>query len=193
MGRTTGRSPEDTRRLVLDAAAREICREGIRTSLDTIAQRAGVSKGGLIYHFPSKEALHVALVAEEVDGWRELVEHEVDPDDHGPGRLTRAYVRASLAPFDGEDARERFRLFAQLSTVPAAVRMAEEDDRRWQRELEADGVPQATRVLVVAAADGVGGPPLWVAPPSDEVRARLLADLLAMIDAAVAEAPVSEG
>ncbi|ATE55939.1 MULTISPECIES: TetR family transcriptional regulator [Actinosynnema] len=192
MGRTTGRSPEDTRRLVLDAAAREICRDGIRTSLDAIAQRAGVSKGGLIYHFPNKEALHRALVQQEVDEWRELVEREVDPEERGPGRLIRAYVRASLAPFDGADVRERFRLFAQLSTVPAAVRAAEEDEARWQRELEADGVPQATRVLVVAAADGACGPPLLGSALPDEVRERLKADLLALVDAAVG-APVRAG
>lgn len=61
MGRTTGRSPEDTRRLVLDAAASAIRTHGIGATLDLVAREAGISKGGLVYHFPSKTALLVAL------------------------------------------------------------------------------------------------------------------------------------
>ncbi len=72
------------------------------------------------------------------------------------------------------------------------MRAAEEDEARWQRELEADGVPQATRVLVVAAADGACGPPLLGSALPDEVRERLKADLLALVDAAVG-APVRAG
>ena len=31
--------------------------EWVKFTLDAVAQRAGVSKGGLLYHYPSKEAL----------------------------------------------------------------------------------------------------------------------------------------
>ena len=46
------------------AAADELSRDlgPANLSLDAVAQRAGVSKGGLLYHFPSKARLLKALV-----------------------------------------------------------------------------------------------------------------------------------
>lgn len=40
-------------------------------SLDAVAQRAGVSKGGLLYNFPSKEKLLKAVVQNHVDEFNE--------------------------------------------------------------------------------------------------------------------------
>ena len=34
----------------------------VHLTLDAVAERAGVSKGGLLYHFPSKESLLQAMV-----------------------------------------------------------------------------------------------------------------------------------
>lgn len=53
----------DTRRRILDAA-QELSRSTgtVRLSLDAVAAKAGISKGGLLYHFPSKALLMEALV-----------------------------------------------------------------------------------------------------------------------------------
>ncbi|WP_226350436.1 TetR/AcrR family transcriptional regulator [Pseudonocardia sp. ICBG601] len=185
MGRTSGRSPEDTRRLVLDAAGSAIRRGGIGTTLDRVAREAGVSKGGLVYHFPSKTALLVALAQAELDTFRDAVHAHLDRPEGTPGRLVRAYVRASLAPVDEGEALERFTLIAQLLAVPEVLHLARADDERWQAALAADGVPEATRTLVLAAADGIGGRPLWAADLAPPARARLEADLLGMVDAAL--------
>src|SRR5215469_14026355 len=43
---------------LLDAAERVVAESGAtHLTLDAVAKSAGVSKGGLLYHFPSKEAL----------------------------------------------------------------------------------------------------------------------------------------
>ncbi len=189
MGRTAGRSPEDTRRLVLDAAAEVIRAHGVAASLDVVARRAGVSKGGLLYHFPSKDALVVALADEMNEAFRAAVRAHLDPDDAGPGRLTRAFVRASLAEAaEDHEARERIALTAHLITVPAVARLAQEDTAWWERELAADGLPVEVQAVVVAAADGVSGAPLWGATPDRERLDLLRTRLLAMIDEAVAGA-----
>jgi len=61
------RNPSATRQRLLDAAGELACDEGASSlSLDAVAARAGVSKGGLLYHFPTKNALLRALVAEHV-------------------------------------------------------------------------------------------------------------------------------
>lgn len=65
--RTRTRAPDETRRKILLAAFAEIHRHGFRaTSLDTIAARAGVTKGALYHHFPEKAALGHAVVEEVV-------------------------------------------------------------------------------------------------------------------------------
>src|ERR1700730_12613842 len=61
------RHPAEGKESVRDrimAAAMAVARESgaSRLSLDAIARRAGVSKGGLLYHFPKKDALMRALV-----------------------------------------------------------------------------------------------------------------------------------
>lgn len=192
MGRTSGRSPEDTRRLVLDAAGSAIRRGGVGTTLDLVAREAGVSKGGLVYHFPSKTSLLVALAQAELDTFRDAVHAHLDRPERTPGRLVRAYVRASLAPVDEGEALERFTLIAQLLAVPEILHLARADDERWQAALAADGVPEATRTLVLAAADGIGGRPLWAADLEPAARERLTTDLLDMVDAALRTRPADD-
>jgi AcrR family transcriptional regulator len=53
---------------VLDAAEALAGDEGsANLTLDAVAHTAGVSKGGLLYHFPSKDALLAALIERHVD------------------------------------------------------------------------------------------------------------------------------
>ena len=53
----------DTRAIVLDTTQQLIASEGLQAlTLDRVARDAGLSKGGLLYHFSSKEQLIEALV-----------------------------------------------------------------------------------------------------------------------------------
>jgi len=63
------RAPEATREKLLRAAFEEIYRRGFQAaSLDTILAQAGVTKGALYHHFPTKAALGYAVVDEVVRG-----------------------------------------------------------------------------------------------------------------------------
>ncbi|MBP2328013.1 AcrR family transcriptional regulator [Kibdelosporangium banguiense] len=162
MGRTAGRSPEDTRRALLDAAAAAIRRSGIHASLDEIARQAGVSKGGLIYHFANKDELILALTRDHLSAFRKSVHDRLDPADTGPGRLTRAYIRALLEPTEDDAAvRDAIMLIGQLMTVPAVVELTRADSEDLYAELDADGLPEHVLTLVTTAADGVSTAPLW--------------------------------
>ena len=64
------RSPAATRDKLLKAAFEEIYRRGFQAaSLDTILEKAGVTKGALYHHFPDKAALGQAVVDEVVSGF----------------------------------------------------------------------------------------------------------------------------
>ena len=61
------RNPERTRRNLLEAAFEEIHKSGFRgTDLETILERAGVTKGALYHYFESKEDLGYAVVDEVI-------------------------------------------------------------------------------------------------------------------------------
>lgn len=67
MTETRRRRPSARGRL-LDAATELVGDIGARhLTLDAVAERAGVSKGGLLYHFPNKDALLQAMVERLVD------------------------------------------------------------------------------------------------------------------------------
>jgi AcrR family transcriptional regulator len=55
------------RQAILDAALALIAEVGgNHLTLEAVAGRAGISKGGLLYHFPTKQALLVGLVEEAI-------------------------------------------------------------------------------------------------------------------------------
>ncbi|WOQ15772.1 TetR/AcrR family transcriptional regulator [Raineyella sp. W15-4] len=172
MGRTTGRSADDTRRAVLTAAAVAIRTKGVHVSLDDIARQAGVSKGGLLYHFPSKEELILELVRDLLASFRASIEAHLDPQDTMPGGLARAYLRTLFAPAE-EEARDAIAVMIQLMVIPEVAELARADARDLQAELGADGLSPEVLALVVSSADGVSAAPLWGAAVAGEEYPRL--------------------
>ena len=88
---------------ILQVAHDVFAAEGPEVPIDEIAQRAGVGMGTIYRHFPTKEALLLAIVTEGIDrlnGWiRELIEN--DPanalDGFMEGIIEKGFVDQSLA------------------------------------------------------------------------------------------------
>lgn len=86
-GKRRPRDPEGTRKLLLQAAFREIHKSGFEsTGLDTILAATGVTKGALYHHFGSKKAVGYAIVDEVVaevtrDKWLRPLHSSADPID----------------------------------------------------------------------------------------------------------------
>ncbi|MCE8511355.1 TetR/AcrR family transcriptional regulator [Ruegeria pomeroyi] len=93
--RAPTRIQKKNRAAILDAALNVFSAHGFRgATVDQIAAEAGLSKPNLLYYFPSKEAMHEALLAELLDTW-------LDPlralDDQGePLTELLAYVHRKL-------------------------------------------------------------------------------------------------
>lgn len=63
----------DTRESIREVALELFSTRGFdQTSLREIAERVGLTKASLYYHFPSKQALLIAIVAPLVEGWQEV-------------------------------------------------------------------------------------------------------------------------
>jgi AcrR family transcriptional regulator len=158
-----------TRRALLDAAARSVIVHGAGVSLDGVAREAGVSKGGLMHHFRSKDELMSALADDLFDQFARSVEDRIDPEDTAPGRRLRAYVRATFDDLEkAQDAVEQTTLMATLSSFPEPARRAQERYRRWNRTLAEDGVDPQRILLVLRACDGASIAPLFEGPLGPE-------------------------
>jgi AcrR family transcriptional regulator len=85
---TTFRQQADER--ILDRAAALIARHGFEhTSVQAIADAVGLSKAGLLHHFPSKDALHAAVLTQSDELGRRIVD-QVEHLPVGTARDRRA-------------------------------------------------------------------------------------------------------
>lgn len=182
MARTAGRNAEETRKLILAAATRLVGQQGRAVSIAEIARAAGVSKGGLLYHFASKDELLRSLAASLVDEFREKVfDFMAQEEGSDPGKLTRAYIRASFQSVQGEDEmREDIRLASELMFEPSMQEVVQRDADQWRTQLFSDGLNPAIVRVVVAASDGNNAAVLWGTILNREDRTALERNLIAM-------------
>ena len=166
----------DTRARLLDAAVAVVRRDGAQSlTLDAVAAQAGVSKGGLLYHFKSKRDLLDAMVEHWLAEWQE----EIDAES-ARGGFVAGYVRAThLGTADAQEREVEFALLAALIADPAVLEVVRERYRAWQDQLERESADPVDATIARLAADG-----LWIAdllgfaPPRGRLREQVLARLV---------------
>ena len=88
---------EKTRARIRVAAAKVIERDGAgRLTLEKVAAEAGVSKGGLLYHYPSKDALLQGLLDHLLENRAGLIEGLSSPDDLSNTALLNSLIDADF-------------------------------------------------------------------------------------------------
>lgn len=75
------------RELLLAAAADEFAEHGLEASVADIARRAGIGKGTVFRHFPTKDDLIAAIVLDRVDRLRAIGERLLTAEDAGAALL----------------------------------------------------------------------------------------------------------
>lgn len=184
--------PPRARELVLDAFEALLVDEGERAAtLEAVARAAGVSKGGLLYHFASKEDLETALI--------ERLEHHADEDlarmAAAPEGPVAYYLRTSAV----EDSALDSALTAVARLVQGGRAEPAEALRRvrasWADALRPHVRDQAALDLVLLLGDGLyynyaldraGGTAAGLAGPLP--RGTALDSLIARVSEAVGEA-----
>ena len=131
----------DTRDRILDAAVDLIAESGTSAvTLEAIAARAGVSKGGLLYHFPSKAAV--------IDGLAERIRAYTDAN---LARARRNGVVRTFLQTSTPDAREAAHYWA----VFTAVRTRPDDVSQQTRATLAAVFDEWSTLLTAAVPDKV--------------------------------------
>ena len=184
--------PPKARQKVLDAARRIVETRGAgHLTFETLAEESGVTRGGITYHFRTKEELLKALIEADIADWNAASE-QLGGDAGMPcPKACRmiGHVRSSLA--DEDDAHKRF-VTGMISAAmvdpnlldPVRTHLvAEFADWQWD---EAD----LERYLLLLAADGLFWNQLFnVSPLPPEARPRLAALIEAKVRAFAAQAP----
>jgi AcrR family transcriptional regulator len=157
-------NPIDVRTRVLDAAEALVRAKGVAgLTLEAAARLAGVSKGGLLYHFASKEALLTGLIARMAAFIEEDFAAGVAAQPEGPGRVARAMLAWGFGQGMGampEEMTERCDRAAAvfLATFhhdPALLDPVRAVVAGMRRQVAADGLPPGIGGLVMAAGDGL--------------------------------------
>lgn len=178
----------DARTRVLDAAESIVLARGVPAlTLDAAAKFAGVSKGGLLYHFASKEALLKGLV-ERIEGemhadWESALARTTA----GPAHTSRAVLTWAFHCAPEDEARLMRRgavLLAAHHHDPAMLAPVRALHGRIRAGVETDGLPPGTGLAVMAACDGLFVAALFqIWQPTPEEGAAIEAALARLIGA----------
>ncbi|MEY4139313.1 MAG: hypothetical protein RLZZ371_1495 [Pseudomonadota bacterium] len=183
MVRRTKEEAEETRHQLLEAAQRVFAEKGVsRTSLQDIAQAAGVTRGAIYWHFKNKAELFNAMMDSAVLP----MEQAMCQMGHDPGQDTLIELEcAVLQTMHSIESDARTRAIFEVATLKVEyvdellavkqrhVQCYAEGTRQMQRSLEDAAVRRAVRLLVPAdtAAHGlhalmVGLIHTWMLDPS---------------------------
>lgn len=139
------------RQRILDAAATMAEEEGAQAlSLERVAERAGVSKGGLLYHFRSKEALLTAMLQSMIECHDDALDSRVSVGE----RYVTAVLDHSLEKHD-KPGNLIAAFIAAVATDRGAQEMMREKKKRWYAALRADGLSEAQALVLSLALDGL--------------------------------------
>lgn len=154
-----------SRRAILDAAKPIFERDGYAgASLNQIIAASGLTKGGFYFHFASKQALALAVLADHHEGWNEQVRRETERHPRAVDRLfATPRIIARLAE-SGEGPVALRRLTEELARDPAlrdevcgSIRSAVEATAAQFAEAQAEGTIRADLDPYQMAHTAVGG------------------------------------
>jgi AcrR family transcriptional regulator len=146
-----------------------------KLTLDAVAAEAGVSKGGILYHFATKRALVDGLI----ERWITDFERKLEAAD---GQVLAEYVECSDLTQETPDvAATEFGMLAGMIDDPqvlAAVRVFQE---KWMARMLDGAIDPTDAWMVRLAADGLWyADLLGLAAPQGDDRRALLARLLTL-------------
>ncbi|NHM31353.1 TetR/AcrR family transcriptional regulator [Neobacillus terrae] len=170
---------EMTRETILVEACQLVAIEGVtHLTLEGVAKKAGISKGGLLYHFPSKDALIKAMIDYVMEISNQHIEEKAALEEDSAGKWLRGFVNSSV-----EQTGLRFLmssgLLATMLSNPEWVESWRDRYVEWHKYIEKDHHNLILSYIVFLAVDG-----LWYADllglnsPQGELRKKILDTLI---------------
>ncbi len=152
------RDAAKTRERILLAAQQVVLTDGVaHLTLEAAAERAGLSKGGVLYHFKTRNDLVTAMVERVASRFDLGVEacRLRRPDEP----YICAYLDEGLAetthPETVHEERVGAALIAAIAAHPELLAPLREAFAGWQRQIEADAPDPVVATVARLAADGL--------------------------------------
>lgn len=148
-------SSQETRNKIMEAATMIVRDQGVaRLTIDEAARVSGLSKGGVLYHFPSKDALVQGMIdrlCEQLDE-EDLRHYAQEPE--GPYRWLRASVRTAFNPTGPACDSVGGALLAAVTVNPELMHTARQKYETWLERSISDSPDQGLARLITMALDG---------------------------------------
>jgi AcrR family transcriptional regulator len=171
---------ESNRSKILDAAARVVQREGVRSvTYESVAAEAGLTKGGLIYHFASRDELLLAIHQHLAAQWEAgmVAVAGKTAGEATPEERLAAYASNSTQ----SSSRAELLFLLEGSTNPEYAAPWNDVTDRWTPPVSALTTDPAalTRFIARLAADGLWLYDSLTDEPLDPELRRLVAERIA--------------
>lgn len=184
----------ETREKIFKAAMQLAARDGLLTlTLDNVAEESGLSKGGVMHHFATKEALLSGVIMHFTDQVEREMTRLVAEDPKPTYRWARAMLRMMTAGDDdpselaqSRQTMERFMLSVMAATVhnPEIVKPIQAIGQRLRGRLTSVPEEGLEQLIMWLAMDGLF---LWqfvgMLSPDDPLIDQVHANLLQKLDA----------
>ena len=76
-------------------AAQELMKNGESVSLDSVARTIGLTKAGVVHHFPTKKSLMIGLINNVAERWRTMLEEA--SSEPSPEKRMMTYLNYALS------------------------------------------------------------------------------------------------
>jgi AcrR family transcriptional regulator len=153
-------------------------------TLDAVAAEAGLSKGGVLYNFPTKDELVGGMVERLIGQTEAEIRRLMDADPEPKGRMLRAYLGVTFPKGGTEPARVNQVAAVLLSAILTNPNLLEPARRHFhavQERLREDGLDQHLAHIVRLAADGLWMSDMLGMPgPEPAARQSMIAQLYEM-------------
>ncbi|SER67834.1 TetR/AcrR family transcriptional regulator [Salisediminibacterium halotolerans] len=141
--------------IILNAASKIVSERGIfNLTLESVAKEAEISKGGLLYHFPSKEALVQGMVEYLSNNYQEKINQNAEADPLERGKWTRAFLNVTFNQgYPNKDWNSG--LLAAKAVKPELLQPLHSAYQDWQEKIEGDGLDPVDATIIRLATDGI--------------------------------------
>lgn len=170
----------ETKEQILRAAAEIINVEGVFSlTLEAVAKKAGISKGGLLYHFPSKDDLLEGMVKFLMQSFVNDINATVSEDTREKGKWIRAYVTLTFNQAE-EDIDMNTAFLAAVATNPELLKQMAKSLQEVHTNIENDNINPIIATIVRLAVDGMYFNQLYGMNLQEDTRKKVLNYLISL-------------
>lgn len=146
---------QTTKQRIMDAAEDVVVKMGAaHLTFDELVRQTGLSKGGILYHYPSKEILLRAMVQRMITGFDRNRQRAVDKIEQTGLVGAKSYILASFDSHDREQATSTT-LMAAAASDPELLAVVREHYKANFDEIRAAGNKSTLAMILFLAADGL--------------------------------------